>query len=251
MRRSEARAAERGRLRARAPAVRGVRARAQEVRRRRRALGRVHPQGVGRGRARARRAPLRAVRLVPLLPRTWLTTGRRALQRHPSEPALYMLAAAHELGAGAGGVEAARTLLQRGVCMNGERAELWAELVRVELSLVEDLRRCWDAPGVTSGGEVMDVHDDARESVMRRAIVLVHGNMAGVTWVVVACFPRSCHRCATLATEAVLVVLSRLKGTPFTILQSRRTAAKRLGKGASGRTLTFAHARASLRSSGA
>jgi hypothetical protein len=53
----------------------------------------------------------------------WLT-GRRALQRHPGEPALYVLAAAHELAAGAGGVEAARTLLQRGVRMNGERAQL-------------------------------------------------------------------------------------------------------------------------------
>jgi hypothetical protein len=65
MRRSEARAAERRRLRARAPAVRGVRARAQEVRRGGSALGRVHPQGAGRGGTRARRAPLRTVRPPP------------------------------------------------------------------------------------------------------------------------------------------------------------------------------------------
>jgi hypothetical protein len=78
-----------------------------------------------------------------------------------------------------------------------------------------------------------------------RAIVLIHGNMASITWIniVVACLPRSCHF-ATPATEAVLLVLSRLKGTPVPILQSRRTAAKRLVKGASGRTLTFAHPRA-------
>jgi hypothetical protein len=42
MRRSEAWATERRRIRARAPAVRGVRARAQEARWRRRALGHVH-----------------------------------------------------------------------------------------------------------------------------------------------------------------------------------------------------------------
>jgi U3 small nucleolar RNA-associated protein 6 len=95
----------------------------------------------------------------------------RALQRHPGEPALYVLAAAHELGAGAGGVEAARTLLQRGVRMNGERAELWAELVRVELSFVEGLRRRWHVLGVKVGGEAMDVDDEAREEVMQGAIV--------------------------------------------------------------------------------
>jgi hypothetical protein len=176
MRRSEAWAAERGRLRARALAVRGVRARAQEVRRRRRALGHVQ--------------------------------------------------STHKLGAGLCSVEAVRMLLQRG-------AEFWAEPVRVELSFVEDLRRCWDVPGVTTGGEVMDVHDEVREDVMHRAIVVIHRNVAGVTWVVVACFPRSCHRCATLATEVVPAALSRLMGTLFTILQSCRTAAKRIGKGSS------------------
>jgi hypothetical protein len=119
--------------------------------------------------------------------------------------------------------------------------------VRVELSFVEDLLH-WDVYGVTTDGEAMNVDDDARKEVMRKAVVVIHGNMAGITWVVVTCFPRSCHLCAVPATEAVLVVLSWLKGTPFTVLQSCRTAAKRLGKGASGRTLTFAHARASLRS---
>jgi hypothetical protein len=56
---------------------------------------------------------------------------------------------------------------------------------------------------------------------------------------------------ACLGTRLVLVVLSRLMGNLFTILQSRRTAAKRLGKGALGRTLTLAYARTSLRSPGA
>jgi hypothetical protein len=126
-------------------------------------------------------------------------------------------------------------------------AELWAEPLRVELSFVEDLLHYWDVPGVTTGGGAMDVDDEAREEVMRGAIVVIHGNMAGVTWVMVTLM----SFCATLATEPVLVVLSRLKGTPFPILQSCRTAAKRLGKGASGRTLTLAHARASLRSPGA
>jgi hypothetical protein len=146
----------------------------------------------------------------------------------------------YELSANAGGVEAARTLLQRGVRLNDQRAELWAELVCVEPPFVEGQLHHCDVPNATTGGETTDVDDEAREDVMRRAIVLIHGNMTSVTWIVVTCFPRSCHLCATLATEAVLVVLSRLKGTPFTILQSRCTAAKCLSKGASGRTLTLA-----------
>jgi hypothetical protein len=104
-----------------------------------------------------------------------------------------MLTPTHELGADAGSVEAARTLLQRDVRVNGERAEFWAELVRVEPPFVEGLLHHWDVPGVTTGGEAMDVDDEAREEVMRRAIVVIDGNMAGVTWVMVTCFPRSCH----------------------------------------------------------
>jgi U3 small nucleolar RNA-associated protein 6 len=129
----------------------------------------------------------RCVRPPP--PRARADDGRRALQRHPGEPALYVLTAAHELAAGAGGVEAAWTLLQGGVHMNSERAELWAELraelVRVELSFVEGLRRGWDVLGVKVGGEAMamDVDDEARDEVMRGAIVVIHGpwDMADVT----------------------------------------------------------------------
>jgi hypothetical protein len=196
-------------------------------------------------RARARSLGFSARGASCLSPRTQghVADERRELQRHPGKSALHVLAVTHELGADVGGVGAARTLLQRG-------AELWAELVRAELSFVEDLRR-WDVLALTTGGETMDGDDEAREEVMRRAIVVIHGNMADITWVMVTCFPRLCHLCAALATEAVLVVLSRLEGTPFPILQSRRTAVKRLGKGASGRTLTLAHARASLRSPGA
>jgi hypothetical protein len=103
-----------------------------------------------------------------------------------------VLAAAHELAAGAGGVEAARTLLQRGVRMNGERAELWAELVRVELSFVEGLRRRWDVLGVkVGGGEAMDVDDEAREEVMRGAIVRsVMESAARGAWAVGRAFTR-------------------------------------------------------------
>jgi hypothetical protein len=72
-------------------------------------------------------------------------------------------------------------------------AELWAELVRVEPPFVESLIHHWDVPGVTTGGEEMDVDNEARKEVMRRAIVVIHGNMAGVTWVMVTCFPRSYH----------------------------------------------------------
>jgi hypothetical protein len=126
-----------------------------------------------------------------------------------------VLAAAHELAAGAGGVEAARTLLQRGVRMNGERAELWAELwaelVRVGLSFVEGLRRRWDVLGVKVGGEAMamDVDDEARDEVMRGAIVVIHG-----TWPMSRdlCLLSSCahHLLATLTIQAVISRVSRL-----------------------------------------
>jgi hypothetical protein len=45
-------------------------------------------------------------------------------------------------------------------------AELWADLVRVEPPFVEGLLLLRDAPGVTTGGEEMDLDDETRKEVM-------------------------------------------------------------------------------------
>jgi U3 small nucleolar RNA-associated protein 6 len=70
----------------------------------------------------------------------------RAIQLHPDTPALYILAAAHELDHGS--PSAARTLLQRGIRINTESVEMWREYVRMELTFIESLRRRWDVLGL-------------------------------------------------------------------------------------------------------
>ncbi|KAH9961491.1 U3 small nucleolar RNA-associated protein 6-domain-containing protein [Russula dissimulans] len=80
----------------------------------------------------------------------------RAVQLHPRTPALYVLAAAHELAQG--GMAAARVLLQRGLRLNaGSSVELWREYVRLELGFVESVRRRWDVLGIS-------LRDDVEES---------------------------------------------------------------------------------------
>ncbi|KAG5730827.1 U3 small nucleolar RNA-associated protein 6, partial [Termitomyces sp. T112] len=66
----------------------------------------------------------------------------RALQLHPNQPALYILAASHELNHQS--PSSARTLLQRGIRLNAESIELWREYVKMELGFVESLRRRWE-----------------------------------------------------------------------------------------------------------
>ncbi|KAJ6558535.1 U3 small nucleolar RNA-associated protein 6-domain-containing protein [Mycena vulgaris] len=75
----------------------------------------------------------------------------RALQLHPDTPALYILAAAHELGQGS--PSAARTLLQRGIRINPESIDMWREYVRMELAFIESLRRRWDVLGLDQKGK--------------------------------------------------------------------------------------------------
>ncbi|TFY56252.1 hypothetical protein EVJ58_g7756 [Rhodofomes roseus] len=70
----------------------------------------------------------------------------RALQLHPNVPALYILAASHELEHLA--PSAARALLQRGIRLNPESAEMWREYVKMELGFVESLRRRWGVLGI-------------------------------------------------------------------------------------------------------
>ncbi|KAH9991760.1 U3 small nucleolar RNA-associated protein 6-domain-containing protein [Russula vinacea] len=71
----------------------------------------------------------------------------RAVQLHPRTPALYVLAASHELANG--GMGAARVLLQRGLRLNADSKEMWREYVRLELGFVEALRRRWDVLGIS------------------------------------------------------------------------------------------------------
>lgn len=69
---------------------------------------------------------------------------------HPNKPALFILAAAHELEHHS--PSAARMLLQRGLRLNGESIELWKEYVKMELGFVESLRRRWDVLGIRVPG---------------------------------------------------------------------------------------------------
>lgn len=65
-------------------------------------------------------------------------------------PPLYILAASHELSSLS--PSAARTLLQRGIRLNGESVEMWREYVRMEMGFVEGMRRRWGVLGIRVGG---------------------------------------------------------------------------------------------------
>ncbi|KAJ7072541.1 U3 small nucleolar RNA-associated protein 6-domain-containing protein [Mycena amicta] len=92
----------------------------------------------------------------------------RAIQLHPDNASLYVLAAAHELEQGS--PSAARALLQRGIRINGESIQLWTEYVRMELSFMESLRRRWDVLGVDPKGKGRQ-DDEARAAIMQGGIV--------------------------------------------------------------------------------
>lgn len=70
----------------------------------------------------------------------------RALQLHPNVPALYILAAAHELEHLS--PSSARALLQRGIRLNADSVEMWREYVKMELGFVESMRRRWGVLGI-------------------------------------------------------------------------------------------------------
>ncbi|KAL7281262.1 hypothetical protein ACG7TL_004570 [Trametes sanguinea] len=78
----------------------------------------------------------------------------RALQLHPNVPALYVLAASHELEHLS--PSAARALLQRGLRLNSDSVEMWREYVKMELNFVESLRRRWSVLGIDLKGKGKD-----------------------------------------------------------------------------------------------
>lgn len=70
----------------------------------------------------------------------------RALQLHPRTPALYIIAASHELNHMS--PSAARALLQRGLRLNADSVDMWREYVRMELGFVEGMKRRWTVLGI-------------------------------------------------------------------------------------------------------
>ncbi|KAG2148568.1 U3 small nucleolar RNA-associated protein 6-domain-containing protein [Suillus cothurnatus] len=70
----------------------------------------------------------------------------RALQLHPRTPALYIIAASHELNHMS--PSAARALLQRGLRLNADSVDMWKEYVRMEMGFVEGMRRRWTVLGI-------------------------------------------------------------------------------------------------------
>ena len=77
--------------------------------------------------------------------------GDRALQLHPQESGLYIMGAAHELDHMS--ATGARTLLQRGIRINGDSMDLWKEYVKMEMGFIERLRRRWEVLGVEGEDE--------------------------------------------------------------------------------------------------
>lgn len=110
-----------------------------------------------------------AIHAMPMPPTR--VYGDRALRLHPNVPALYVLAAAHELAYLSPAT--ARTLLQRGLRINPESVDLWREYVRMELGYVESLRKRWDVLGVAhdNNDEDDDEGEAARKLVMQGEIV--------------------------------------------------------------------------------
>ncbi|KAG7446482.1 uncharacterized protein BT62DRAFT_1021837 [Guyanagaster necrorhizus] len=83
----------------------------------------------------------------------------RALQLHPNTPALYILAASHEISHLS--LSAARALLQRGVRLNADSIDMWREYVKMELGFIESLRRRWDVLGIEEDDKTAAERDRA------------------------------------------------------------------------------------------
>ncbi|KAI0769680.1 U3 small nucleolar RNA-associated protein 6-domain-containing protein [Trametes elegans] len=91
----------------------------------------------------------------------------RALQLHPSVPALYVLAASHELEHLS--PTAARALLQRGIRLNSDSVEMWREYVKMELNFIESLRRRWSVLGIDVKGKAKEA-GKAKDSKRRHPV---------------------------------------------------------------------------------
>ena len=99
--------------------------------------------------------------------------GDRAIQLHPKETGLYIMGASHELEQLS--VSGARTLLQRGIRMNGDSIDMWTEYVKMEMGFIERLRRRWEVlgiemeeEGVLEGSIVLSVIESAMKGMKKR-----------------------------------------------------------------------------------
>jgi U3 small nucleolar RNA-associated protein 6 len=111
---------------------------------------------------------------ISLFSRSWINRSlSRALQLHPGIPALYVLAAAHELDHAS--PTAARALLQRGIRLNPESVDMWKEYIKMELNFVESMRRRWEVLGIDveqgSSGAVPNTDEDAESASARKEIM--------------------------------------------------------------------------------
>ncbi len=75
----------------------------------------------------------------------------KALQLHPREPSLWVYAAAWEFEHNRNAA-ASRALMQRGLRMCPDSAELWAEYFRMELLYAHMLRARREVLGIASSG---------------------------------------------------------------------------------------------------
>ncbi|KAG0706054.1 U3 small nucleolar RNA-associated protein 6-domain-containing protein [Suillus ampliporus] len=88
----------------------------------------------------------------------------RALQLHPRTPALYIIAASHELKHMS--PSAARALLQRGLRLNADSVDMWREYVRMEMGFVEGMKRRWTVLGIHEEDHPVDETEKTAEEDM-------------------------------------------------------------------------------------
>jgi U3 small nucleolar RNA-associated protein 6 len=86
----------------------------------------------------------------------------RALQLHPRTPALYIIAASHELNHMS--PSAARALLQRGLRLNADSIDMWREYVRMEMGFVEGMKRRWTVLGIHEEGHPISEAETTAEN---------------------------------------------------------------------------------------
>ena len=93
----------------------------------------------------------------------------RALSRHPRVPSLWLQAASWEFDRNRN-VQAARTLMQRGLRVNQHSKQLWLEYFRLELLYVQKIKARRLVLGL-DGGSAQDGEEDGIQAVLRGAVL--------------------------------------------------------------------------------
>lgn len=174
----------------------------------------------------------------------------RALQLHPRTPALYIIAASHELNHMS--PSAARTLLQRGLRLNADSIDMWREYVRMEMGFVEGMKRRWTVLGIheeghpiaeaetTAENDTMSLTPEeiaaekggnegekARQAIMDGAIVksvilsaaraLPSINLFSALEVLIRSYPSEEHLRTALLDHLYSVLQDTLQGDPYAV----------------------------------